>query len=402
MVGAGPAGLMAAEVLADAGIQVDVYDAMPSVGRKLLLAGIGGLNITHSEDYSTFATRYGQQQTRLQPMLDQFTPAAFRDWVHALGVDTFVGSSGRVFPKEMKAAPLLRAWLHRLRGKGVQIHARHRWLGWDAQNQLVFQHPQGTVKTSSQATVLALGGASWPKLGSDGAWVPLLADKGLGITALESANCGFEVSWSNLLRARYAGTPLKNVALGFHDITRNPQGRIGELIVGKSGVEGSLIYAYAREIRQVINAQGHCKLFLDLIPAKSQEKVRLSLGQQRGGHSLSNFLKKKLGISGLKVALLHEVLGPDQLNNLDTLAATLKALPIVATHTTPIAEAISTAGGVQFESLNGQLMASKLPGTFIAGEMLDWEAPTGGYLLTACMATGLVAGQGAVNWLVQA
>lgn len=400
VIGGGPAGLMAAEVISQAGYSVDVYDAMPSLGRKFLLAGIGGLNITHSEEYAKFCARYADKQHDLQAILDQFTPDHLRAWVHSLGVETFVGTSGRVFPKEMKAAPLLRAWLHRLRASGVRLHVRSRWTGWNVEGALTLSTPQGEITLSPDATVLALGGASWPKLGSDGSWVPWLANKGVKIAALQSANCGFEVNWSDYFRENFSGSPLKSVALTLVDQAGTRLKRTGEMVIGQHGVEGSLIYAFSREIRQVLNLKGSAIFTLDLLPDRSLERVRVEVaGKARTSQSWSVYLKNKLGIKGIKMALLREVLTPEQLADEVTLTATLKALPITVHATRPIEEAISTAGGVCFEGLNKDLMLGNLPGIFVAGEMLDWEAPTGGYLLTACFATGMAAGQGVVSWL---
>lgn len=401
IIGGGPAGLMAAEVLSNAGVAVDVYDAMPSVGRKFLLAGIGGLNITHSEAFEAFCGRYTGRQPQLQGMLDDFTPDALRDWVHGLGIETFVGSSGRVFPAEMKAAPLLRAWLHRLRAAGVRFHVRHRWLGWNQTGALHFSHPAGTLAIKPQCTLLALGGASWPKLGSDGAWAPLLQDKGVGVTALESANCGFEVAWSKHIQDKFAGAPLKSVALRFTDHTGYTEQRQGELAISKDGVEGSLIYAFSQRLRETVNATGSATLTLDLAPGRDADRVLADVSHPRGPRSLSSHLQSRLGLTGVKVALLHEVLSKEALAKPSVLAATIKALPVTVHATRPLAEAISTAGGVDFASVNDRLMLNALPGVFAAGEMLDWEAPTGGYLLNACFATGLRAGQGMRDWLSQ-
>ena len=401
IIGGGPAGLMAAEVLAAAGAQVDVYDAMPSLGRKFLLAGIGGLNITHSEGYGRFCSRYGDRQPQLQPMLDAFTPDTLRDWVHALGIDTFIGTSGRVFPTQMKAAPLLRAWLHRLRTAGVRLHVRHRWLGWDEAGRLRFAQPEGETLVAPQATVLALGGASWPQLGSDGAWLPLLAARGVGIAPLESANCGFEVPWSAHLREKFSGAPLKSVALRFTDAHGRTEYRQGEMVISEHGVEGSLVYAYSQRLRERLNAEGSATFELDLLPARDAAWVLAEVSHPRGSRSLSSHLQSRLGLTGVKVALLHEVLSKAQCADAVTLAATIKALPITVRATRPVAEAISTAGGVRFDSLDAQLMLTAVPGVFVAGEMLDWEAPTGGYLLNACLATGLWAGLGARDWLAQ-
>jgi len=399
IIGGGPAGLMAAEALSLAGVQVDVYDAMPSVGRKLLLAGIGGLNITHSEDYDTFCARYGDRQPQLQAVLDRLPPSALRAWVHGLGIDTFVGSSGRVFPTQMKAAPLLRAWLHRLRSAGVRLHVRHRWLGWDADGALRLASPGGEISLKPQATVLALGGASWPQLGSDGAWLPWLKARGVEIAPLQSANCGFEVAWSAHLRDKFAGAQLKSVALTFTDGEGRTEQRQGEMVVSAHGVEGSLVYAFSQRLREQLNAHGSATFTLDLAPGRDAARVLAEVSHPRGSRSLSSHLQSRVGLTGVKVALLHEVLSKAQFADAATLAATIKALPITVRAPRPLAEAISTAGGVRFNSLDQNLMLTALPGVFVAGEMVDWEAPTGGYLLTACFATGLCAGLGARDWL---
>lgn len=402
IIGGGPAGLMAAEVLSLGGMSVDVFDAMPSLGRKFLLAGIGGLNITHSEDYEAFCARYGDARPQLQPMLDRFPPSALRSWVHELGIDTYVGSSGRVFPTQMKAAPLLRAWLHRLRGAGVRIHVRHRWLGWHADGSLRFANPEGESAIRPAATVLALGGASWPQLGSDGAWVAWLRDQGVEIAPLQSANCGFDVAWSAYVRERFAGAPLKSVALTFTDMQGHTERRQGELVISAHGVEGSLIYAFSRRLRECANLHGSATFTLDLLPAHDAERVMAEIRRPRGARSLATHLQSRLGIAGVKLALLHEVLTKEQFSDAATLTATIKALPITVNATRPIAEAISSAGGVCFAGLDQNLMLNAQPGVFVAGEMLDWEAPTGGYLLTACLATGLWAGHGVRDWLSQA
>lgn len=399
VIGGGPSGLMAAEVLSQAGIQVDIYDAMPSVGRKFLLAGIGGLNITHDEAYEMFCTRYASRQRDLQPMLDRFPPGALRAWVHGLGIETFVGSSGRVFPSQMKAAPLLRAWLNRLRSAGVRLHSRHRWLGWNENGALRFLNPQGEMAVSPHATILALGGASWPKLGSDGAWAPWLGAKGIAIAPFESANCGFEADWSEYLRKNFAGAPLKSVALAFTDRHGDTEKKQGELVISEQGVEGSLIYAFSGRIREAINTHGSATFELDLAPGRDAAQVLAEVSVPRGSRSLSSHLKSRLGISGVKLALLHEVLSKEQIAHAATLAAAIKSLPIKVNAPRPLAEAISTAGGVRFEGVDKNLMLTALPGVFVAGEMLDWEAPTGGYLLTACFATGLWAGAGVCEWL---
>jgi uncharacterized flavoprotein (TIGR03862 family) len=398
IIGGGPAGLMAAEVLSQAGVNVDLYDAMPSVGRKLLLAGIGGLNITHSENFDTFCTRFGPEQPFLQNALEHFTPDRLRQWVHHLGIETFVGTSGRVFPKEMKAAPLLRAWLHRLRQNGVRFHVRHRWQGWTDQGSLRISGPDGNITIKPDASILALGGASWPKLGSDGRWVSVLEAKGVCTAPLQSANCGFETNWSPLLQQKFSGAPLKSIAIAFTDHTGHTHQRQGECIVSRAGIEGSLIYALSRPLRETINATGSATFTIDLAPERTPEKILDALCR-RGSKSLSSYLKSALGFSGVKTALLYEVLNKEQINDLKTLATTIKALPITVHATRPITEAISTAGGICFDDLDQNLMIQKLPGVFAAGEILDWEAPTGGYLLTACLATGRQAGHGVLNWL---
>jgi uncharacterized flavoprotein (TIGR03862 family) len=394
---------MAAEVLARGGAQVDLYDAMPSVGRKFLLAGVGGMNITHAEPFDAFVSRYGARAGVIKPLLDALSPTALREWIHGLGVETFVGSSGRVFPRDMKAAPLLRAWLHRLREAGVRFHVRHRWLGWNAAGALRFANPAGERVVNADALVLALGGASWPKLGSDAAWVPLLAGRGVDIAPLAPANCGFDVAggWSEHLRTRFAGQPLKTVALRFTDPSGHLHERQGELMLSDTGIEGSLVYALSAPLRDTIAAQGTATVELDLLPDKPLERVVAEVSHPRGARSLASHLQSRAGLKGAKVALLHEILSKDQLNDPAQLARALKSLPLTLVAPRPIDEAISSAGGVRFEALDEHLMLRALPGVFVAGEMLDWEAPTGGYLLTACFASGRVAGQGALNYLGQ-
>jgi uncharacterized flavoprotein (TIGR03862 family) len=390
---------MAAETLSLKGVQVDVYDAMPSLARKFLRAGIGGLNITHSEPYDRFCSRYGDRQADLQPKLDRLPPSSICSWAKGLGIETFVGSSGRVFPKEMKAAPLLRAWLHRLRSAGVQLHVRHRWLGWDSNGGLRLVNPDGEISIKPQAMILALGGASWPQLGSDGAWVPWLQAREVSIAPLQSANCGFEVVWSAHMREKFAGAPLKSVALTFTDAHGHTERRPGEMVISAHGVEGSLIYAFSRQLRESINAHGSATFALDLVPGYKADRVLAEIRHPRGSRSMASHLQSRLGIAGVKTALLHEVLGKEQFADPATLAATIKTLPITVNATRPIAEAISTAGGVGFDNLDQNLMLKIMPGVFVAGEMVDWEAPTGGYLLSACLATGLCAGQGVLEWL---
>lgn len=385
---------MAAEVLSLAGIKVAVYDAMPSAGRKFLMAGKGGMNITHSEALPLFLSRYGAQQASLQPILNTFPPDALRAWLHELGIATFIGSSGRVFPTEMKAAPLLRAWLHRLRANGVQFHMRHRWLGWHPDGSLNFAVNNTSQSIHADALLLALGGGSWPQLGSTGDWQTILAERNIALAPLQAANCGFETAWSEHFISRCAGQPLKPVTIRLNDISQQ-----GELMVTEHGLEGGAIYAISRILRETINQQGHVQIYLDLTPDKDQQALANRLSAPRGKLSLSNYLRKRVGLDGAKAALLREVLSHDELNNPLQLAAGIKALPITLTATRPLAEAISSAGGVKFTAVNQQLMLKDLPGVFCAGEMLDWEAPTGGYLLTACFATGLCAGRGMVEWL---
>lgn len=412
VVGGGPAGLMAAEVLAGAGIEVHLYDAMASVGRKFLLAGKGGLNLTHSEPPALFATRYGQRQPQIEPLLKTFGAAELRDWAKALGVDTFVGTSGRVFPKDLKAAPLLRAWLHRLRAAGVQFHMRHRWTGWSEpgatgdKGALTFATPQdpNPVHVQADAVVLALGGASWARLGSDGAWASLLGARGITIAPLQPANCGFDVAsveragWTEHFKSRFAGQPFKSVAIAFTDAQGRSFHRKGEFVATATGVEGSLVYAASSLLRDEIAAHGSATFQLDLLPDKTPERVLAEVAHPRGSRTLSSHLKSRLGLDGIKASILHELLVKEDLAQPAQLAAAIKALPIRLVAARPIDEAISTAGGVPFEALDDQLMLQQLPGVFCAGEMLDWEAPTGGYLLTACFASGRRAGEGALLW----
>ena len=401
VVGGGPAGLIAAETLAQGGAQVDLYDAMPSVGRKFLLAGIGGMNITHAEPFEIFATRYGVREQALRPLLDSFSPDALRGWIHTLGIETFVGSSGRVFPRDMKAAPLLRAWLHRLREAGVRFHMRHRWLGWTETGALRFATPAGDLHAEADALVMALGGASWPKLGANGDWVPLLRQRGIDIAPLLPANCGFDVAggWSAHLRSRFAGQPLKTVALHFADASGQPHARQGELMLSDTGIEGSLVYALSAALRDAIAARGPVAVNLDLLPDKSPARVLAEVSHPRGSRSLSSHLQSRAGLKGAKMALLYECLAKDALNDPVRLAQAIKSLPLTLAAPRPIEEAISSAGGVRFEAMDAKLMLRDLPRVFCAGEMLDWEAPTGGYLLTACLASGRAAGQGALEYL---
>ncbi|GAA5785296.1 TIGR03862 family flavoprotein [Chitiniphilus shinanonensis] len=399
VIGGGPAGLMAAETLLAGGARVDVYDAMPSLGRKFLLAGVGGMNITHSEALEPFLDRYGAGRAALEPAIRAFDPPRLREWIHGLGVETFVGSSGRVFPREMKAAPLLRAWLHRLKQAGATLHARHRWLGWGDDGALRFATPGGEIAERPDATLLALGGASWKKLGSDGAWLPWLAARGVATAPFQPSNCGFDVGWSDFFAAKFAGAPLKGVCLSFTDGDGRSERRQGEFVVTGGGVEGSLIYAFSARLRDEIARSGHARIELDLLPQRELPQVETALRAPRGADSLANHLRRKLGVEGVKAGLLRECTPKAVLDDPAALARALKALPVILKAPRPIDEAISSAGGVEFSAVDEHWMLRALPGVFCAGEMLDWEAPTGGYLLTACFATGRAAGAGALAWL---
>lgn len=417
VIGGGPAGLAAAEVLAEAGHAVTVYDAMPSVGRKFLLAGIGGLNLTHSEDAPDFAARYGTRRAFIAPMLARFDAEALRTWAHGLGIETFVGSSGRVFPTGMKAAPLLRAWLHRLRTLGVRFAVRHRWLGW-AESEgtcavastpatLRFSTPESEIRLGADAVILALGGASWARLGSDGAWVPWLEARDIPVAPFRPANCGFDVArpqatqpgWSDFFATRFANQPLKSVVIDFNDAHGAHHNRAGECMISATGLEGSLIYALAAPLRDTIAAHGRVTLTIDLVPGRSLARLTEDLSRPRGSRSFASHLQSKAGVSGVKAALLREWAPAGALDTPARLAGLLKALPVTLGAPRPIDEAISSAGGVCVEALDADLMVRNAPGLFCCGEMLDWEAPTGGYLLTACFATGRVAGAGAARWL---
>ena len=402
---------MAAEILSSAGsaLSVQVFDAMPSVGRKFLLAGKGGLNLTHSEPPATFNARYGDSAAALVPSLLELGGAEIRQWAEGLGVDTFVGSSGRVFPKDMKAAPLLRSWLHRLRASGVQFSMRHRWLGWDDNGALCFSTPLGEQSVQVDAVVLALGGGSWSRLGSDGAWVSLLAQRGVDVLPLRPSNCGFDVAatelsssgWSAYFASRFAGQPFKSVAIDVTDSLGRQFSRRGEFVATATGVEGSLVYAASSLMRDDIERTGQATFTLDLLPDKSAQQVLTEVRHPRGSRSLSSHLKSRLGLDGIKAGILHELLDKDAMDNPAKLAAAIKALPITVVRTRPIDEAISSAGGVSFDAVDADLKikASQPAGAaiFCAGEMLDWEAPTGGYLMTACFASGRTAGQGVLR-----
>ncbi len=397
VVGGGPAGLMAAEVLAQGGATVTVYDRMPSLARKFLLAGRGGLNLTHSEDFEHFLSRYGAAEPQLRGALEDFSPAALRAWCEGLGRQTFVGSSGRVFPKIMKASPLLRAWLKRLGASGVHVRLRHQWMGWDAEGRLLFNGPNGLVTVAADATVLALGGASWPRLGSDGGWVDLLSGAGVAVTPLAPANCGFLVPWTEVFRDRYEGRPLKRIKLSFAGASVR-----GEAVITRTGLEGGGIYALSAPLRQAIAEVGEATLHVDLLPDIALAELEKRLGRPRNKQSLSTFLRKAAHLSPAAIGLAQEAaiaIGtPMNAMTPAALAGHLKAVPVRLTGTAPIDKAISTAGGIAWAEVDAHLMLHKRPGTFVAGEMLDWEAPTGGYLLQAAFATGVRAGRGALQW----
>ena len=394
IIGGGPAGLIAAEVVSARGAKVDVYDSMPSVGRKFLMAGRSGLNITHSESFEQFVSRYGKRRKYLEPLLKIFGPNELRAWVHSFGIETFGGTSGRVFPVGMKASPLLRAWLKRLSEAGVTFHLRHKWLGWNEDQSLKFSTPEGETNIKADAVVLALGGGSWSRLGSSGEWVPWLRQAEAKVEALRPANCGFDVAWSLHFRERFEGHPIKSVVLSFETFRQQ-----GEFIVTKEGVEGSLIYAASAFLRDEIEAKGKAVIQLDLAPHRTEGWLAQRLSKPRGSRSAANHLEKTLGIRDVEAGLLREFISKEDFANAGQLAHFIKQLPIPLIATRPLDEAISSAGGVTFESLDEHLMLRSRPGIFCAGEMLDWEAPTGGYLLTACFASGYAAGQGALQWL---
>ena len=398
VIGAGPAGLMAAEVLAQGGVAVTVYDAMPSAGRKFLMAGRGGLNLTHSEPLPAFLARYREAMPHLKTAIEAFPPQALRDWSDALGQETFVGSSGRVFPKAFKASPLLRAWLRRLDSMGVQLVLRHRWSGWDEQGRLRFEASGGVNLVEPHATVLALGGASWPRLGSDGSWADPLATRGVRISPLRPANSGFIVAWSEIFRDRFEGQPLKGVALTFERHTVR-----GEAIISRTGIEGGAVYALSAELREAILRDGWAMLNIALRPDAETGELTARLSAAKGKQSFSNFLRKAANLSPVAIGLLQEAAKASgtplaALSPAD-LARLIQAVPVQLNGIAPIARAISTAGGIPFDELDGDFMLRRLPGVFAAGEMLDWEAPTGGYLLQASFATGAAAGRGALMWL---
>ena len=393
VLGAGPAGLMAAEIVARSGAEVTVYDRMPSVGRKFLLAGRGGLNLTHGEALPDFLARYGEAPSALRSALDAFGPTALRDWCEGLGIETFVGTSGRVFPRCFKTSPVLRAWLRRLDGAGVRFQLRHVWRGWDGQ-ALAFDTPDGPARVEADACVMALGGASWPQLGSDGGWVDAFA--AIAIAPLRASNCGFVVAWSDLFRDRFEGEPLKNIALRFqHRVAR------GDAIVTRAGLEGGLVYALSAPLREAIAAEGQAAAFIALRPDLAHEALVARLYKRQPKQSLSTALRKTLGLSPVAIGLLREAQPGLGAMESGALAHLINAVPLRLVAPMPLARAISTAGGVPFAALDARLMLTARPGVFVAGEMMDWEAPTGGYLLQACFATGAYAGQGAIDWLAR-
>jgi uncharacterized flavoprotein (TIGR03862 family) len=394
IIGGGPAGLMAAEVLSQRGVKVDVYDSMPSVGRKFLVAGKGGLNLTHSEPFEQFVSHYGSRKKEIRKWLMEFTPDDLREWARGLGIETFVGTSGRVFPDGMKTSPLLRAWLQRLNEAGVNFHLRHRWIGWDEDKSLKFETPDGIKNIKKDAVILALGGGSRARLGSDGAWADWLRQAGVEVEALKPSNCGFDAAWSQHFRERYEGHPIKSVILSFGSFRQR-----GEFILTKGGVQGSLIYAASASIRDEIEAKGEAVIMLDMAPDRSLEWLIQKLSKPRGSRSMASHLEKTVGMKGVKAGLLHEFMSKEDFTNVEKLASSIKRLRIPLIAPRPLDEAISSAGGVTFEALDENLMIRELPGVFCAGEMLDWEAPTGGYLITACMASGRVAGLGVMKWM---
>lgn len=399
IVGGGPAGLMAAETIRAAGIEVDVFDAMGSVGRKFLIAGKGGLNLTHSEPRPGFDARYRERAREVGGWLDEFDADALRAWARGFGIETYVGSSGRVFPMDRKAAPLLRGWVRRLRESGVRFHLRHRWSGWDGDGRLRFATPTGEILLRAEASVLAMGGGSWPELGSDGDWGAKMHEAGIDIAPLQPANCGFDVEWSPHLRERFAGAPLKPMVARWQDANGIEHALQGECVLTEHGIEGSVIYAISADLRDAIARDGEAMLWLDLAPGRDAERLHADLSMQRGKRSFGEWLRRQARLDAAKVALVFEALGRDAGHDIERLASTLKRLPLRLLRPRPIAEAISSAGGVRLEALDDSLMLRAMPGTFCAGEMLDWEAPTGGYLLQASFATGRTAAAGVMRYL---
>lgn len=399
VIGGGPAGLFAAEHLRAAGLAVNLYEAKGSPGRKFLIAGKGGLNLTHSDPRPLFDSRYRERQVEVGAWLDGFDADALRRWALGFGVETYVGSSGRVFPVDRKAAPLLRGWVRRLKEQGVRFHVQHRWLGWNPDGSLRMATAEGEVSIKADATVLALGGGSWPELGSDGGWMPVLQERGVDTAPLQSANCGFDIDWTAHFRDRHAGAPIKPVVAHWTDLQGQAQSLQGECVVSQYGIEGSLIYALAADLRETLNRDGAVTLELDLVPGRDEARLLADLARARKGRSFGEHLRRAAGLDAAKAGLLFEVLGKDAGNDLEAVARTLKRLPLQLLRPRPMAETISTAGGVKLEAMDDGLMLTAQPGVFCAGEMLDWEAPTGGYLLTACYASGQRAAEGVARWL---
>jgi uncharacterized flavoprotein (TIGR03862 family) len=399
IIGGVPAGLMAAEAARASGLAVDLYESQGSVGRKFLLAGKGGLNLTHSESFEPFVARYGARAAEIRRWLEQFDNNAVREWARGLGVETMVGTSGRVFPADLKAAPLLRSWVRRLRAAGVRIHAQHRWCGFDADGALRLQSPAGERVVHHDAVILAMGGGSWPELGSDGAWIPLLQTHAVDVAPLLPSNCGFEIAWTSVFANQYAGAPVKSVVVATGDSTGQSHSIHSEFVISATGVEGSAIYALSPALRDSIARDGSAELRLDLAPARECAALETALSRPRAGRSLTEHLRRTVGIDGVKTGLLYEVMARTDMYDPARLATSIKSLPLRLLRARPLGEAISSAGGVRFVTLNNDLMIRSLPGVFCAGEMLDWEAPTGGYLLNACLASGRLAAAGVVKWL---
>lgn len=395
IIGGGPAGLIVAETLSGRGFAVTVYERKPSVGRKFLMAGRGGLNLTHSESIDRFVNRYGDKAMQLRGMIDDFSPADLRSWCEGLGQETFIGTSGRVFPKRFKASPLLSAWLSRLKERNVHFLVNHDWQGWE-NDSLVFDTPDGTISVKPNAVLLALGGASWPRLGTDGSWANILAQSGIDVAPLQPANCGFRTQWSDIFKTKFAGQALKSVTLSFKGNTVASQ-----IMVTETGIEGGGVYALSNVLREEILGKGTAVLNLDLKPGLSVADIEKRLNKPRGSDSFSNYLRKHLNLSAIAVNLLMEGSKDDKPTGMapPALARLIKACPLTLIATSPIDRAISTAGGVRFDELDDNLMLLKKPGVFVAGEMLDWEAPTGGYLLQACFATGVRAARGIASRL---
>ena len=399
IIGGGPAGLRAAETARAAGASVDVFEVKGSVGRKFLIAGKGGLNLTHSEDFHAFVQRYGARRPQVERWLRAFGADNLREWARGFGVETFVGSSGRVFPTDLKAAPLLRGWVRRLREQGVHFHVQHRCRGWTNDGALRFDSPDGEIIVHADATILAMGGGSWPELGSDGEWVPWLQREHVDVAPLLPSNCGFDIGWSEHFASRFAGTPIKPLVATWRDVGGESHSLQGECVATATGIEGSLIYALSASLRDAIAANGDVEIRLDLASGRTLDRLRNDLGKPRQGRTLSEHLRRQAGIEGVKAGLVFEVVPKPDRDDPIKLAAWIKALPLRLLRPRPLAEAISSAGGVRFDALDERLMLRAKPGVFCAGEMIDWEAPTGGYLLTACFASGKLAGQGAIEWL---